>query len=560
MSVSVEVMKLSDSAAVAEYSSAVLMRRAGEALAELVMRVCRDRGFERVIFINGKGNNGGDGFVAASVLCGNVFSVEVYADASVTEEGRRYRDEYIALMRDIGRTEKSDLIEARVKTLGEFIARYRNYGINNSLVVDCLLGTGIKGDLRGDYAEAVNVVNLSTMCDKEKISEGIAANRNTYVISCDMPSGLADNGRTENAMIADMTCAIACDKDAYYLNDGKDYCGIIETVDIGIKIIGEQHILTDERLVRQVFPPRKKNSHKGTYGSVGIIACSENYAGAGKLSYMAAVNTLGECAIRSGAGTVRLYVPQEMRPNLWQFVESCSIAGTEELSKYESRAYVYGLSKPVNDDAIATHMSIAVKNDLLVEQNVANIGKYGESVFAYGMGIGDGDAVMLRRLIESDAALIVDADGLNLLSRNIDLLDNLPYGKQIVLTPHVKEMSRLCGNSVEQILNDPIETAKAFAAAYRVTVLLKGSGSVITDGESVYINAAGSPCLAKGGSGDVLSGVIAAILSKGCDALKAAACGAYLLGQASEEAALKHGENSSTPIDIATAIKKIVKR
>lgn len=560
MSVSVEVMKISDKAAVAEFTSAVLMRRAGEALAELIMRVCCESCFERVIFINGKGNNGGDGFVAASVLRGKGFQVEVYADASVTEESQYYRNEYIALLRDNIRIDTSNAIDTHVNTLAEFVAQYRNEGINSAIVVDCLLGTGIKGDLRGVYAEVVNVVNLSTRRDKEKASNKTSVDRNTYVISCDMPSGLADNGRTNCAIIADMTCAIACDKDAYYLNDGKDYSGTITTVDIGIKIIGEEHNLTDERLVRQVFPPRSKNSHKGTYGSVGIIACSENYAGAGKLSYFAAVNTLGESAIRSGAGTVRLFVPSNMKSYLWQFVESCSIGGTDELSKYESHAYVYGIGKPGINDSNAQFSPIESINELIDEQDITGMSIGGNNVYAYGMGIGDGDADILRLLIESDAALVVDADGLNLLSRNIDLLDNVPDGKKIVITPHVKEMSRLCGKPVEQILNDPIGTAKTFAAAHRVTVLLKGSGSVITDGKSVYINAAGSPCLAKGGSGDVLSGIIAAILAKGCDALIAAACGAYMLGKASENAAFKFGENSTAPIDIAVAIKNIVKR
>lgn len=560
MSVSVEVMRASDSAAMSKISSKELMRRAGESLAASIKKICIDNCFNKVTFFNGKGNNGGDGYVAAAILRQDGYKVKIYADEPQSDECKYYAKSF-----GVNGCNSIDTDgNYQIKPLADCFMNIKDF-MTNTVLVDCLLGTGIKGDAIGIYAEIIKFINDISVRDRNYSANNnnqSQSRRTTFILSCDMPSGLKDNGRTNCAVIADKTLAIACDKDAYYLNDGKDYAGEIEVADIGISIIGESHILTGDALIEEAFPPRRQNTHKGSYGSVGIVACSENYAGAGKLSYIAAINTLGECALRSGAGLTRLYVPELMKRYMWNQVTACSIGDTRNVLQYGVDAFVYGVGDVI--DAIAND-SDEIKNDIGIygtselSYNVQSK-KVNEIVYAYGMGVGDGDINILRQLIDSDSKLIIDADGLNLLSRNMDLLRDKDCNKIIILTPHVKEMSRLSGKTVEEILNDPINTAKHFAAEYGITLLLKGSGSVITDGNAVYINAKGSPCLAKGGSGDVLSGIIAALLAKGIQPLKAAATGAYILGHASEIAAARYGENSTLPQDIATAIKTIINR
>lgn len=563
MSVSVEVMRLSDSAAMSTISGRELMRRAGEALAASIKKVCIDNCFNKVTFIIGKGNNGGDGYVAAGILRQDGYEVNIYADVPQSDECKFYAKNYI---KNYCINDDSSIY--KIKSLTDFVVNIKE-SMKDTVLVDCLLGTGIKGELKSTYAQIVKAVNDISVRDRNYSANNNypkPSQRTNFILSCDMPSGLNDNGRTNCAVIADKTLAIACDKDAYYLNDGKDYAGVIEVADIGIPIIGESHILTDDSLLEEAYLPRKNNTHKGNYGSVGIVACSENYAGAGKLSFIAAVNTLGECALCSGAGLVRLYVPEQMKKFMWSSVIACSIGDMDNVSQYNSDTFVYGVSNSIinpntnndgNDENDIANNHILSTSELLY--NVQSK-KVNESVYAYGMGVGDGDIKILRQLIDSDAKLVIDADGLNLLSRNMQLLRDKDCNKIIILTPHVKEMARLSGKSVEEILDDPINIAKQFAAKYGITLLLKGCSSVITDGNEVYINAKGSPCLAKGGSGDVLSGIVAALLAKGVQPLKAAATGACILGFASEIAASRCGENSTLPQDIAAAIKLIINR
>lgn len=475
-------------------TSSDLMYKAASGVYRVLMKYSDQDTFP--IILTGKGNNGGDGYALGCILIENeVPHALISIEEPKSSDSIFYRNKYIEL------SKKSNLPPIFDGFYDNFEKIIKNNS-NNLMIIDCMLGTGIKGALHKPYSEIVSEINRL----------------NAFIIACDMPSGLTDNGLTALAIKANVTVAIGGEKDAYYLNDCKDYCGIIECVDIGLPI-QDAHDIVDIDLVRALFPIRRNNTHKGTYGTALLIGCSDEYVGAGELAAMSAINTMGLTALRSGAGLTRLIVPDRMLAQMWSKVRDCSLGMKSKLRDYKVSAY------------------------------------------GYGMGVGTNDIKTLEYLLleTAETPLLIDADGLNILSQNIDLLSNIPENKPIIITPHVKEMSRLSNISVNDILADPITCAEDFAKKNSITVLLKGVGTVITNGDKTYINVHGSPCLAKGGSGDVLSGIITALMARGIDPLEAGAAACFILGEASLIAESQYGTYSTTPTDVAKAIKKITR-
>lgn len=475
-------------------TSSDLMYKAASGVYRVLMKYSDQDTFP--IILTGKGNNGGDGYALGCILIENeIPHALISIEEPKSSDSIFYRNKYIEL------SKKLNLPPIFDGFYDNFEKIIKNNS-NNLIIIDCMLGTGIKGALHKPYSEIVSEINRL----------------NAFIIACDMPSGLTDNGLTALAIKANVTVAIGGEKDAYYLNDGKDYCGIIECVDIGLPI-QDAHAIVDIDLVRALFPIRRNNTHKGTYGTALLIGCSDEYVGAGELAAMSAINTMGLTALRSGAGLTRLIVPDRMLAQMWSKVRDCSLGMKSKLRDYKASAY------------------------------------------GYGMGVGTNDVKTLEYLLleTAETPLLIDADGLNMLSQNIDLLSNIPENKPIIITPHVKEMSRLSNISVNDILAGPITCAEDFAKKYSITVLLKGVGTVITNGDKTYINAHGSPCLAKGGSGDVLSGIITALMARGIDPLEAGAAACFILGEASLIAESQYGTYSTTPTDVAKAIKKITR-
>ncbi len=378
------------------------------------------------------------------------------------------------------------------------------------VVVDAIFGTGLARNVTGIYLDTVTALNATAK----------------NVISVDIPSGLDGNcGKVMGAAVkADKTVSINTIKSGLLLGSGKDYSGRVVNKDIGIEIVGEKYRLIGDDDV--AFPRRLNNSHKNTYGNVSIIAGSAKYMGAAKLAYT------GSVSLMAGAGLVRLATPSEYSALLVPHVVE------ETLYPLPSKDGMIAFDKEALTPLLAS------------------------SAIAFGMGVGDGEEIfdILEFIVESyGGRLLIDADGLNALSKDTDVL--LRKKCDIVLTPHVKEMSRLIGKEVGDVMSDPIGVAKEFAAKYSVTVLLKGASSVITDGREVYISATGAPSMAKGGSGDVLSGVIAGILAgKLFDVTKSAYLGAYIAGKAGEEAMLTFGEYGALARDTARSVSFVMKR
>ena len=286
-------------------------------------------------------------------------------------------------------------------------------------------------------------------------------------------------------------------------------------------------ILVTKELVKECFPKRDINSNKGTFGHAVIIGGSAKYVGAPQFSSSAALTTisaLGKASMRVGAGTSQIAVPDFLATNLYS------------LTLYSA---IYSLkSKNGNIEFDKTQI------DELMHRATA---------FAIGMGMDKGDAKNIVQYILDNGSqnMVIDADGLSSTS-SIDFLKN-----RCILTPHLKEFSRLTNMDIEDIKKDSISICQNYAKNRGCILLLKGTPeTIITDGKIVYKNTTGNVSLAKGGSGDVLSGIICGLLAWGLDLIKAAYCGSYILGKCAELNTIN--EYSTLPEDIVSQISKVL--
>lgn len=474
--------------------SLVLMENAGKAVADHVLAFDKSlppvKHRERRIWaiLVGKGNNGGDGIVAARHLAdaGLVVHIIYAEDNRVTSKDA---------------LKQKDIID-RFK-IGQFVHEpgktdWKQY----SGIIDCLLGTGAKGNPREPYASLIREVNDS----------GVP------VVAVDIPSGLnADTGQLYKPCIqADLTITLAMMKQGLAQYPGLAAAGVVKVASIGIPyFVAEQHgiqtYLLDEaslktRLNIDPAKGRAANTHKGSYGHVLVVAGSLAMSGAGQLC--------AKAALRGGCGLVTWAMPSSIALQVAAKVPEVMVHGVPDDS---SGQWAAGSSKHV--------LELASR----------------KSAMAIGPGLGrfNGDAGWLRQLWAHDACpLVLDADALNMLA---DADDFARWGKRkqpAVLTPHPGEMARLIGRSVQDVQHDRIEVARHYALQHGVTLVLKGARTVVAapDGD-VFVNTTGNPGMATGGAGDVLAGVITSLLAQGFSAKQAAALGVYLHGAAGDRAA-----------------------
>ena len=377
-------------------------------------------------------------------------------------------------------------------------------------IVDCLLGTGFRGALSPRYAAAVARINQS----------------DCPVISVDINSGLdGDSGRAELCVRSTLTVSVGTYKSGHFLGDAKDVIGSLCNVDIGIPIQGKERFLLEAEDLLPVLAERKQNSHKGSYGYVSILGGCSEYAGAVKLANLSA------SALRAGCGVAKLILPRSLAASVSPYLLESTLA---LLPEEEGHAV---LSPEALDQALS-----------------------GQRALAIGMGWGRSphNREILRYILQKHAlSLVIDADGLNTLSEmELSLLRETSC--RVILTPHPKEMERLCGLPVEQILSDPIRCAEEFARAHGVILLLKGPCTVVTDGEKTYLVNRGCAGMATAGSGDVLSGVLAGLLGYAAATPLTVAAGAYLAGRAGELAEQEGNAISMTASDTVAHIGKAV--
>ncbi len=440
-----------------------------------------------IAILCGGGNNGGDGFVCARILLSNY-----NRRATVVCAAKKY-----SIDCETNARRWRDLGGAVCDALPE-----KEY----ALLVDCLYGTGFHGKLQGEDERLVTQAN-------ERKKSG------AKILSADIPSGVnGKNGRVcGEAIRADVTLCIGELKMGVTLGDGLDYAGVCKRADIGIALPENGYALLLDKGVKDLLPARKRNSHKGSYGRAAIVAGSIDYTGAAYLSAAA--------CLRSGVGYTTLYLPKEI-------LSLYALKAPEILLKYTNEGGRYAFN----------------------EEKMAELLAY--DAVAYGMGGGVSNEVYLgaKWLLENyEGKLLLDADGLNSLAAHGEGSAVALFARKkcdVILTPHVKEFSRLLGNSVEEILEDGPSLAVGFAKRGKGATLLKGATSIITDGERIALNVKGSSAQAKGGSGDVLSGVIVGLCAQGLSVYDAACLGAYLVGSAAEISARKVSAYAATATDI----------
>ena len=400
-----------------------------------------------------------------------------------------------------------------VATLNVSNGIFKMFDKKFDIIVDCIFGTGLNREVEGKYKTAI-----------EKINESGA-----YVVSCDIPSGLnADTGKPMGTCVkANLTIAIQEYKLGHFLNDGIDYCGEVIAKDIGISIWGDEYYKKlNDACLKKYFNKPKRNVNKGSFGKTAIIGGSKQYLGSLLLSHSA------YSALKMGNGYSYLVVPECIYPLVATVHPECIVKtmpspnGTIEFDKKT-------LDELMNFDSIAIGMGLGVSEEIY--------------------------KTLCYLITEYKGRLLIDADGLNTLAKyGVDILNKKSC--EVVLTPHVKEFSRLLGIDASEVNESVITLAKDFAAKYGVTLNVKSSTSVITDGENVFINTTGTSGMAKAGSGDVLSGLMAGILAKGLDFTESVAVSAYLFGKAGEEAENKSCSHTLTATEIIDTLPLVIKK
>lgn len=463
----------------------LLMDNAAQAVAEAVHEALTALEGERVVIFCGGGNNGGDGLGAARWLQSYGVSVRAFVVGAALDAVQGDAALELAMFTKAGgRVEALSTEDDWV--LAELAASKAD------VLVDALLGTGFHGELEGDVLRACELLNKS-----EK-----------YILAVDIPTGVnADNGAvSEQAVRADHTVTMALVKTGLLLYPGREYCGDIELADISmpVKLVEEyqsdKYRLTDE-IVRELLPLRKANAHKGDAGRVVICAGSPGYTGAAALA--------SDAAVKAGAGLVSLYTPLSSRDVL-------AIKLTEVM--------VHGLL-----ERMPGILGGGAASDVASSAEAAD-------VLAIGPGLGTSESTQeaVRTILQKiTTPVVIDADALTALAGHTEILPAMQAQK--VLTPHPGEMARLTGLEIAEIEAERINVAKKYAEEWQAIVVLKGAPTVIgCPNGTVYVNSTGNSSLATGGSGDVLTGIIAGLAAQEISMQEAAICGVYLHGLAAE--------------------------
>lgn len=473
----------------------LLMERSGDAIANAVRSIAPIGA--RIMLLCGCGNNGGDGYAAALKLM-NEYKLVIY---DVFEKGQKSK---------AGIYFRAECIKNKIKIIYGIPSRQK-ISRTTDVVVDAIFGTGLVGDVPKEISDLSNAINRQ---------------EHVKVVAADIPIGVsADDGSVcDFALRADITVALSFPKVAMFSYPAKEYVGrvVIDSLGLDEKILEKKFSfkdhLVDFSLASSLLPKRADNSNKGSFGKALLIVGSKDYMGASALAL--------ESALRGGAG----YVTFLGNDGLCDFL----------LTKFPEALYK---RIPITD--------------------IDNVLKASESQNAILIGSGSGCTLDLFELIAaflqiSGAPLIIDADGINAISRYGSAEIFKASKREVILTPHPLEFSRLSGISIEDISANRYSVAKSFAERYGVTLLLKGAATIVTNGNTVFINGSGSSALAKAGSGDVLAGLLVSILAYKKSCVESAALAAYIHGRCGD---VLSGELSSygvTPSDVAKMPSKIM--
>ena len=476
----------------------VLMENAGVAATNLF---CAD--FQTVfpgpvVVLAGKGNNGGDGYVMARHLHNRGWQVITLVLAERAAIGGDASVNLRALQACGGAVQFCP--EGRSLDLAL-------ENLNAGVIIDALFGTGLSSPIQGHHARAIDWINASVL----------------PVFSVDIPSGIdATTGRVlGRAVKAEETVTFAVAKIGQVLTPGCLHAGRLHVVDIGIppKVTDAERavVFVEAAEAGALFPARPFAGHKGTFGHLLVVAGSVGKSGAAAMT--------ADGALRAGAGLVTVACPAGIHDILeTKLTEAMTVSLPDASGSLDLRAY---------DDI----------KGLWLQKKALVLGP--------GLGMSEGVSALAGCIVrDCPLPLVIDADGINVLYDQKDLLSSRPVGTT-VLTPHPGEMSRLTGVTVGEIESDRVGVAGEFAKKYGVILVLKGARTVISspDGE-IFINSTGNPGLATGGMGDVLTGVIAGLMAQGLSPLDASVLGVFWHGRAADDLGQVQGNAGMTATDL----------
>ena len=440
---------------------------------------------KKAVIIVGNGNNGGDGFVLAEKL----FS----AGADVT----------VILACGMPNTETAKYAIGKITDLSVAVISITDFESKIAVksadfIIDAVFGIGFHGELA---PEIQSLFKLSNETDATHIS-------------LDLPSGACcDDGKiSENTFFADLTISFIAVKPCHILYPASDYVGKLVNVGIGIKksvmdaVSSDIEIITDRR-VSALIPKRRKNSHKGIYGTTSLLCGSYGMSGAAILS--------GKAAMRTGVGLVKLILPESIYP-------ICATALPEAVTVFRDNSIT--VADTINNSS-ACLIGPGIGTDTSIEKTVKSV------------------------LPQITVPTVLDADGINIISENIDILTKCKT--DVILTPHPKEMARLLKSDVRFVMNNRLYCASQFAKKLGVTVVLKGANTLVAaPNGKIFVSMNGNPGMATAGSGDVLAGIITAFCAMGLSPVAAAVCGVHIHGLSGDIGAEKITEQSLIASDI----------
>ncbi|ODM27492.1 bifunctional ADP-dependent (S)-NAD(P)H-hydrate dehydratase/NAD(P)H-hydrate epimerase [Clostridium sp. Bc-iso-3] len=487
----------------------VLMENAAIRMTDEILKDCGSVVNKNIFLFAGKGNNGGDAFAIARHLCNKGANTVVFvlaAKEDITGDAQINLD----ILENMG-IETVEVVES--SKLEDVEAKLESA----DLVVDGIFGTGLKGGIKGLKGDIVKLINK----------------KNIPVIAVDIPSGVdGETGEIAGECIkAYKTVTFGFPKYGHFLHPGCDFVGELTTADISIPSCVAQNFdiksyIIDEKTVSRLIPQRTGNSNKGDYGKVLVITGSRGMTGAGCLA--------GTASLRSGAGLLYLGVPRALYS-----IYECNL--TE------------AITIPLEDE----------NTGFLTEASIPELLGYMEKMDAVAIGPGlstkEGVEVVVFSVVENcKVPLVVDADGLNLIAKDLSVLNKSKV--PMVLTPHPGEMARLMGTSIGEVQRNRVNAAKEFSEKWGVITVLKGSRTIVAapDGR-VFINPTGNSGMATGGTGDVLTGIIASFIGQGLSPVDAAVAGVYLHGLCGDRVANTKGEHGLVASDLTGEIPYAIK-
>lgn len=485
-----------------------MMENAGNACADKIHSVLSGLGgvSKSVSVICGAGKNGGDGYVIARNLCERGYIVNlILADGFPTAYESKMMYSYL---------------EDKPVSVIDLKSNYDSCVsacMSASAVVDCVYGIGFHGHLNEVISNFFNDISKSR----------------AKKFSVDIPSGLEGNSGEINSEFfkTDYTLAITCYKPVHILKPACEECGIVKLIDIGIgqesyEAVGSEIIVSAEQNeIKRFFKSRRSDAHKGDFGKLLCVAGSKDMQGAAVMAASAAVN--------SGVGLVRSVFPD---------------AAYAPIASKLTEPLTIGMQSTVNGN-------LSYKNiERLI--NLAN----DSTAVLIGCGMGfceDTIKIVEAMLLNVEKPIILDADGINAVAVNINILKESKA--PLILTPHIGEMSRLTGLSVEEIEKNRVQIAKKFVAEYGCVLVLKGANTVVAAPKgNVYLNRTGNAGMATGGSGDVLAGIIASFVCQAMGLQSATIAGVYVHGLCGDTAMKKYSMLGVTPTKMINELSEVL--